>query len=115
MRRRDPDPVMMEAYRAPFPDYWSRAGTLAFQREIPLTERDRSAPLMGSIHERLSGLSVPVLLVWGMRDPVFQPVFLDQWHELFPEAETVELEDASHFVVEDDPAGVTGAIEGFLR
>jgi cis-3-alkyl-4-acyloxetan-2-one decarboxylase len=115
MRRRDPDPVMMDAYRAPFPDYWSRAGTLAFQREIPLTERDRSAPLMGSIHERLPGLSVPVLLVWGMRDPVFQPVFLDQWRELFPEAETVELEDASHFVVEDDPAGVTGAIEGFLR
>ena len=115
MRRRDPDPVMMEAYRAPFPDYWSRAGTLAFQREIPLTERDRSAPLMGSIHERLPGLSVPVLLVWGMRDPVFQPVFLDQWRELFPQAETVELEDASHFVVEDDPAGVTAAIEGFLR
>lgn len=115
MRRRDPDPVMMDAYRAPFPDYWSRAGTLAFQREIPLTERDRSAPLMGSIHERLPGLSVPVRLVWGMRDPVFQPVFLDQWRELFPNADTVELEDASHFVVEDDPAAVTGAIEGFLR
>jgi haloalkane dehalogenase len=115
MRRRAPDPVMMDAYRAPFPDYWSRAGMLAFQRDIPLTERDRSAPLMGSIHERLAGLSVPVLLVWGMRDPVFQPVFLDQWRELFPDAETVELADASHFVVEDDPAGVTGAIEGFLR
>jgi len=115
MRRRDPDPVMMEAYRAPFPDYWSRAGTLAFQREIPLTERDRSAGLMASIHDRLPELSVPVLLVWGMRDPVFQPVFLEQWRELFPEAETVELEDASHFLVEDDPAGVTAAIEGFLR
>ena len=52
MARRDTDPVMMEAYRAPFPDYWSRVGTLAFQREIPLTERDRSAPLIASIHER---------------------------------------------------------------
>lgn len=115
MRRRDADPVMMEAYRAPFPDYWSRAGTLAFQREIPLTERDRSAPLMGSIHERLPDLSLPVLLVWGMRDPVFQPVFLEQWRELFPEAETVELDDASHFLVEDNPDAVTAAIEGFLR
>ena len=38
MARRDIDPVMMEAYRAPFPDYWSRAGMLAFQRDIPLTE-----------------------------------------------------------------------------
>ena len=115
MRRRDADPLMMEAYRAPFPDYWSRAGTLAFQREIPLTERDRSAPLMASIHERLADLSLPVLLVWGMRDPVFQPVFLDQWRELFPEAETVELDDASHFLVEDSPDAVTDAIAGFLR
>ena len=115
MHRRDPDPVMMEAYRAPFPDYWSRAGTLAFQREIPLTERDRSAPLMASIHERLPRLDVPVLLVWGMRDPVFQPVFLEQWCELFPDAQTVELADASHFVVEDSPDAVISAIEGFLR
>jgi haloalkane dehalogenase len=115
MARRDTDPVMMEAYRAPFPDYWSRAGTLAFQRDIPLTERDRSAPVMASIHERLPGLDVPVLLVWGMRDPVFQPVFLDQWRELFPDAEIAELEDASHFVVEDRPDAVIGAIERFLR
>ena len=115
MRRRDADPLMMEAYRAPFPDYWSRAGTLAFQREIPLTERDRSAPLMASIHERLPDLTQPVLLVWGMRDPVFQPVFLDQWRELFPEAETVELDDASHYLIEDSPDAVTDAIEGFLR
>jgi pimeloyl-ACP methyl ester carboxylesterase len=115
MTRRDPDPVMMDAYRAPFPDYWSRAGTLAFQRDLPLTERDRSAPVMAAIHERLPELDVPVLLVWGMRDPVFQPVFLDQWRELFPDAEVAEIEDASHFVVEDRPDAVTGAIERFLR
>lgn len=115
MHRRDTDPVMMDAYRAPFPDYWSRAATLAFQREIPLTERDRSAPLMGSIHEQLPNVSVPVRLVWGMRDPVFQPVFLEQWRELFPNAVTVELADASHFLVEDCPDAVTDAIEGFLR
>ncbi|MEA2331302.1 MAG: cis-3-alkyl-4-acyloxetan-2-one decarboxylase [Thermoleophilaceae bacterium] len=115
MSRRDSDPVMMEAYRAPFPDYWSRAGTLAFQREIPLTERDRSAPLMASIQERLPALDVPVLFVWGMRDPVFQPVFLDQWRELFPRAQSVELADASHYLVEDSPGAVIDAIEGFLR
>jgi cis-3-alkyl-4-acyloxetan-2-one decarboxylase len=115
MARRDPEPEMMDAYRAPFPDYWSRVGTLAFQREIPLTERDRSAPVMAAIHEGVARLDKPVLLVWGMRDPVFQPVFLDQWRELFPEADSVELDDASHFVVEDRPDAVTGAIEQFLR
>jgi pimeloyl-ACP methyl ester carboxylesterase len=105
----------MEAYRAPFPDYWSRVAPLAFQREIPLTERDRSAALIGSIHERLGQLDVPVQLVWGMRDPVFQPVFLDQWRELFPRAQVLKLADASHFLVEDSPDEVTAAIAGLLR
>jgi len=106
MASRDTDPVMMEAYRAPFPDYWSRVGMLAFQRDIPFTERDRSAALMGSIHERLEQVDIPVTLVWGMRNPVFQPVFMDQWRELFPDARVVELEDAAHFVPEDRPDAV---------
>src|SRR3712207_5861093 len=105
---------MMDAYRAPFPDYWSRAGMLAFQREIPLTERDRSAPLMGSIHDRLGELaSLPALLLWGMRDPVFQPVFIEQWRELLPGARTVELEDAAHYLVEDRPDDVSAALVDF--
>jgi haloalkane dehalogenase len=110
MANRTTDPVMMEAYRAPFPDYWSRVGMLAFQRDIPFTERDRSAALMGSIHERLQQLDIPVTLVWGMRDPVFQPVFMDQWRELFPDARVVELEDAAHFVPEDRPDAVIEAL-----
>jgi cis-3-alkyl-4-acyloxetan-2-one decarboxylase len=115
MARREVDPVMMDAYRAPFPDYWSRVAMLAFQREIPLTERDRSAALMSSIHQRLPQLDVPVLFVWGMRDRVFQPVFLEQWLELFPRAESVKLERAAHFVVEDEPDAVTAAIDGFAK
>jgi cis-3-alkyl-4-acyloxetan-2-one decarboxylase len=115
MARRDTDPVMMDAYRAPFPDYWSRVGTLAFQRDIPLSERDRSASLIASIQERLGDVKVPVLLVWGMRDRVFQPVFLDQWRELFPEARSIELDDAGHFLVEDRPEAVTAAISEFLQ
>ncbi len=112
MVRREVDPLMMDAYRAPFPDYWSRVGTLAFQREIPLTERDRSARLMGSIHEGLDALDVPVRLIWGMRDPVFQPIFLEQWLEIYPEAEVVRLPEAGHFVVEDDPDAVVKALAG---
>jgi haloalkane dehalogenase len=112
MANRETDPVMMDAYRAPFPNYWSRVGMLAFQRDIPFTERDRSAALMGSIHERLETLDIAVTLVWGMRDPVFQPVFMDQWRELFPGARVMELEDAGHFVPEDRPDAVTEALSG---
>jgi haloalkane dehalogenase len=110
MAKRDTDPVMMDAYRAPFPDYWSRVGTLAFQRDIPLTERDVSARLMGSIHDRLEALELPLTLLWGMRDTVFRPVFIDQWRELFPKAEVIELADAAHFVPEDRPDAVIAAL-----
>jgi cis-3-alkyl-4-acyloxetan-2-one decarboxylase len=115
MASRDVDPAMMDAYRAPFPDYWSRVGTLAFQRDIPLTERDRSAPVMSGIHERLSDLEVPTTLLWGMRDRVFQPVFLEQWRQLLPDARVVELDDAAHFVVEDRPDAVVEAADALAR
>lgn len=67
---------------------------------------------MRRIHEQLEELELPVTLLWGMRDRVFQPMFLDQWRELFPHAEVVELEDAAHFVPEDRPDAVIAALAG---
>jgi haloalkane dehalogenase len=113
MARRDTDPVMMDAYRAPFPDYWSRLGTLAFIRDVPLTENDPSAELIGQIHEALPGLDLPLRLIWGMRDRVFVPAFIEQWQALFPGTEAVELE-AGHYLVEDEPDQVAGAIDSFV-
>jgi haloalkane dehalogenase len=113
MHRRDLDPRMMDAYRAPFPRL------LVAGRHPCLPARDpayRARPQRGadgSIHERLGELDLPALLVWGMRDPVFQPVFLDQWRELFPTARSVELEDAAHYLVEDCPEAVTAALAEF--
>ncbi len=92
MAKREVDPVMMDAYRAPFPDYWSRLGTLAFVRDVPLTENDASAPLMGQIHESLPDLDLPLRLIWGMRDHVFVAAFIEQWQALFPGSEAVELD-----------------------
>lgn len=115
MFRRDPDPAMMEAYRAPFPDYWSRIGTLAFPRDIPLTERDPSAPAIAQIQERLPALGRPLLLIWGMRDRVFQPVFIDQWRTLMPDLSVVTLDDASHYLVEDRPDAVSDAVDTFVK
>lgn len=115
MTRREVDPVMMDAYRAPFPDYWSRIGTLAFPRDIPLSERDPSSGAMSRIHAQLGGLDLPALFVWGMRDRVFQPVFLEQWRELFPAARVVALEDAGHYLLEDQPEPIAREIADFLR
>lgn len=113
MASRNRDGAMMDAYRAAHPDYWSRLGTLAFIRDIPLTENDVSAPLMGHIHQSLSELNLPLLLVWGMRDRVFVPAFLDQWQAIFPDAHRVELQ-AGHYLVEDCPHEVADSIHEFV-
>ena len=99
---------MMDAYRAPFPDYWSRVGTLAFQRDIPLTERDRSAPLMGSIHERLPSARRARCSSSGAC--ATRSSSRSSWisgASCSRTRETVELPDAAHFLVEDRPDAVT--------
>jgi pimeloyl-ACP methyl ester carboxylesterase len=113
MTSREVDQAMMDAYRAPHPDYWSRLGTLAFIRDVPLTENDVSAALMGHIHESLPGIDLPLHIVWGMRDRVFVPAFIDQWQALFPGSECTEL-DAAHYLVEDRPDEVAEAIDKFV-
>jgi pimeloyl-ACP methyl ester carboxylesterase len=113
MVRREVDEGMMDAYRAPYPDYWSRLGTLAFIRDVPLTENDVSAPLMGHINESLSSIDLPLHMVWGMRDRVFVAAFVDQWQAVFPGSACVELE-AGHYLVEDRPDEVAAAIGAFV-
>jgi haloalkane dehalogenase len=115
MYHRDTDATMMEAYRAPFATYWSRVGTLGFIRDIPLTEHDLSAAVLGSIHARLESFERPMHLVWGMRDSVFVPAFLEQWQALFPAATTTEIDTAAHYLVEDEPEQVAGAIGDFVE
>lgn len=114
MADRDTDPVMMDAYRAPFPTYWSRLAPLCLQREIPLSELDSSAAAFARVHERLGAFEAPLLLVWGMRDPVFVRAFLEQWQGLFDDARTIELDDAGHYLVEDRPDAVSEAIHEFV-
>ena len=116
MARRDPEPLMMDAYRAPFPDYWSRVGTLAFQRDIPLTERDRSAGLIASIHERLRRAERAHPARLGHARPGVPADLPRPVARAVPRTrETVELDDAGHFLVEDRPDAITAAIEKFLK
>jgi haloalkane dehalogenase len=56
----------------------------------------------------------PVLLLWGMRDPVLGAPVLHLWQDVFPQAKTHVVEDASHFVPEDAPERLVAWIETFL-
>ncbi|KAB2834223.1 MAG: alpha/beta fold hydrolase [Candidatus Dadabacteria bacterium] len=106
---------VMDAYLAPFPTPESRRALLCWSRDIPVSEGDASWDDMKHIEENLHLFAnVPVLIVWGMLDPVLPPSVLEMWKNVYPRARVVEIHDASHFLQEDAPDAVLGAIEEFL-
>jgi len=109
-------PQVLQAYRAPFPTPESRTALLCWSRDIPVSETDPSYPDMERIE---AGLSVfrrtPTLLVWGMRDPVLTPAVLKRWQDVFPDATTCEIGEASHFLQEDATEQVVECTKEFLR
>ena len=108
--------TVMEAYLAPFPTPESRRALLCWSRDIPVTADDPSYAEMQQIEDGLAQFRhIPVLLVWGMQDPVLPPLVLRRWQQLYPHATTHELEEASHFLQEDAPERIVQAIAQFLE
>lgn len=107
---------VLEAYRAPYPTPESRLALLCWSRDIPVSERDPSWGEMKRIEQGLAQFTeTPVLLLWGMRDPVLPPSVLLMWQRIYPQATTHEIDDASHFLQEDAPERVVTWIEEFLE
>jgi pimeloyl-ACP methyl ester carboxylesterase len=108
--------TVMEAYRAPFPTPESRLAMLCWSRDIPVQETDVSYTEMKRIEQGLAQFNgIPILLVWGMQDPVLSASVLHRWQQVYPRAITYELEDASHFLQEDAPERIVKRIEAFLE
>ena len=59
-------------------------------------------------------LTMPVLVVWGMRDKALLPVQLDGLGALIDDLRLVLVEDAGHFVPWEKPTAVTQAIRDFI-
>jgi cis-3-alkyl-4-acyloxetan-2-one decarboxylase len=108
--------TVLDAYRAPFPTPESRLAMLCWSRDIPVRETDTSYAEMKRIEDALPQFNTkPVILVWGMQDPVIQPSILLRWQQLYPHATTHEIEDASHFLQEDAYERIIHLIETFLK
>jgi haloalkane dehalogenase len=57
---------------------------------------------------------VPMLLLWGMKDFVFDPVFLKEWERRFPEAQSHRFHNGGHYLFEDEAATVNDLVRVFL-
>jgi pimeloyl-ACP methyl ester carboxylesterase len=92
------------AYAKPHAGWRSRSALAAAPRLLPFDEGNPSRPVVERTVAGLAGLyAKPKLFLWGLKDPVLRPGILKNLRERLGQAEVVELENASHFVQEDEP------------
>jgi haloalkane dehalogenase len=55
-------------------------------------------------------------MIWGMRDPVFTEAFLEEFERLLPNHQpSLRLENASHFLQDDEPEPIVRAMRAFMQ
>lgn len=113
--RKPMSPETARAYLAPYDSWTNRIAVHRFVQDIPLEPGDAAWKAVVETEERLASLQgIPMLVIWGMKDFVFDAVFLKEWERRFPAAEFVRIPDAGHYVLEDAPELVIPKIRGFL-
>ena len=108
---RPPIPVEVRAaLRAPYSGADRRRAVGDFVADIPLEPSHPSRPVLDQVAARLTELAtVPTLLLWGPRDPVFTQTSLRDLQVRLPHADLHRYAQASHLVVEDAPQSAEDA------
>jgi haloalkane dehalogenase len=113
-RRKMPRDVQ-RAYIAPYDTWNHRIAIHRFVQDIPLSPTDSSYGLVSWVQDRLSRLAAaPILILWGMKDFVFDRPFLDEWTRRFPGAQVHRFPLAGHYVLEDELETIAPLIRYFL-
>lgn len=108
-------PAVRAGYLAPYDSWHNRVAVLRFVEDIPLSSSHPSYAALAKIEESLPQFrNRPMLLVWGERDWCFTADFLDEFVRRFPEAETLRLPDAGHYVFEDAHEKIVPRVGQFL-
>ncbi|SDQ48668.1 Acyl-CoA synthetase (AMP-forming)/AMP-acid ligase II [Pseudarthrobacter chlorophenolicus] len=89
------------AYMAPYRGASRRSGVGNFVADIPVDEFHPSFAALAGVAEGLRGLTVPALMLWGPRDPIFSDRYLKDLIGRLPHAKVHRFEGAGHLVAED--------------
>ena len=113
-RRKMPDDVAA-GLLAPYGSWQNRVAIDAFVRDIPLTDKHPTHQTLLDLESKLPSLAdLPSCLIWGMMDWCFRPDCLHRFQAAWPNATTVEIADAGHYVIEDAPQETLQGIEQFV-
>jgi len=109
-------PAARRGLLAPYNCPANRLALLRFVQDIPLEPADPSLTLVARTDGNLDRLAGrPMLILWGMRDFVFDSDYLDQWQVRFPHAQVHRFANAGHYLFEDRPQATTRLIADFLH
>jgi len=103
------------AYLAPYDSWHHRLAVHRFIQDIPLRPTD---PGYDIVSEAQAGLEhfrqTPTLLLWGIRDFVFDADYLEEWRRRMPHAQTHRYEQSGHYVLEDARDEILARVEAFV-
>jgi pimeloyl-ACP methyl ester carboxylesterase len=102
-------------YLAPYDTPEHRVAVLKFVQTIPLKPSDPGYDIVSDTAASLHKFrDVPAVLLWGMRDFVFDRHFLAEWQRHLPRAETHTWPDCGHYLLEDALDEVIMRVREFL-
>ena len=109
------DPQVKAGLLAPYDSPENRIATLRFVQDIPLEPSDQAYAVVSETADRLELFGeLPMLILWGQKDFVFDEPFLLEWERRFPDAEVHRFADCGHYLIEDAPDEVSALVTAFL-
>jgi haloalkane dehalogenase len=104
-------PELLKQYTQPFADKTQRNGALAFAKSL-LNDQ----PWFESLWNKRASINTkPTLFIWGMKDPVVTPKYLDKFVSGFPNSTVHKIDTAGHFPQEEEPEAVVKSIADFMK
>ncbi len=104
-----------QAYLLPFRKRSNRIAISKFVEDIPMDpEHPSFEVLLGIEHSLWMFREKQVAIIWGMKDWCFSPVFYEKWIDVFPQAETLPLKHAGHWLFEDANDDIVPFIDHFM-
>ncbi len=85
-------------------------------RKTPVKKKDPSYSLAKYVDDNLHRLKhIPMLILWGEHDFVFDMDYLLEWQRRFPDAKVKTFKDAGHYVLEDAADRIIPMVKNFLK
>jgi haloalkane dehalogenase len=110
----DPGDEVIAAYDAPYPDPASKAGARAFPLMLPQTPDAPGAAAGQRVTEALRQDRRPTLMLWADSDPVLPFAVGERFAETIGREAPRKIDDASHFLQEDQGPLIGGLIAEWL-